>query len=82
MNYLVTYIIVGFFWIVACHSPWWTENLTPVLEQVLFSVDHLNPLLKKGAAINTLASFDVAAIRNVNALIDDEKRYTALTETK
>jgi len=82
MNYLLTYVIVGFFWIAARNSPWWAENLTPLFEQVFFSVDHLHPLLKRGSAINTLALWDVSSVRNLDALIKDEKRYTKLAEIK
>lgn len=48
----------------------------------MFRVDQLHPLLKGARAIEILSSNDVATIRNISQLILDDKRYTALTETK
>jgi hypothetical protein len=36
----------------------------------------MHPLLQKGRAINTLASDDIALIRNINGLLLEEKRET------
>jgi hypothetical protein len=69
MRYLFSYLILGFFWIVLSYSPWWAKHMTPKLERLFFSVEHLHPLIKGGAAIETLAWFDISSIRNINAMI-------------
>lgn len=79
---MLSYLLVGFMWIVLAHSPWWEKNLTPTLERMFFRVDQLHPLLKKAQAIEILSSNDVASIRNISQLIKDDKRYTRLEETK
>lgn len=68
-KYLLTYLVFGLVWLTLTHSPWWTATVTPYLEQALFSVKHLHPLLKRGQAINILASDDIGLIRNINGLL-------------
>ena len=80
-RYLLTYFVVGLIWLTMTHSPWWTVSITPLLEQALFSVNHLHPLLQRGIAINILSSDDIGLIRNINGLLQEDKD-TTLAHTK
>lgn len=80
-QYLLTYIIVGLIWLTLVYSSWWIKHVTPILERALFSVDHLHASLKRAAAINTLSADDIARIRNINSLLQEDKDAT-LTQTK
>lgn len=79
-RYLLTYLVFGLTWLVLAYSEWWITYMTPLLEGLFFSVNHLHPLLQRGKAINVLSSNDISRVRNINML--DKIESEALEQTK
>lgn len=46
--------------------------MTPIFEKILFSTNHLHKSLRRADSINVLSSDDIAYVRNINNLLQEE----------
>lgn len=65
-RYILTYLIILIAWLVGCYSPWWKNNITPLLERLFFQAKHLHPELQGGRGIDMLHGDDLNYMRASN----------------
>jgi hypothetical protein len=56
--------------------------VTPVLEKIFFSVEHMHPELESGRSIEILKSDDINFIKTSNSLIDNKAGEEAIAATQ
>jgi hypothetical protein len=68
-KYLLTYLIVGLIFMILQNSSVWNDKISPALEKLFFSTEHLHESLKGACAINILSANDISKIKSVHSLL-------------
>ena len=71
-KYLLTYLIVGFIFMILQNSQIWDKKVSPVLEKLFFGTKYLHKSLKSACAINILSANDISKIKSVHSLLESE----------